>query len=69
MSETLERKASPEAGANEIFTVDKGYLRNQAKQAVTLFLTPVSGVVWGATGKGKRFRRFNMVRKPKKTAT
>ncbi|MGN3973880.1 hypothetical protein [Tsuneonella sp. SYSU-LHT278] len=35
------------------FTIDKRYIKTQAREAVTLFLAPVSGVYRAAVGKAQ----------------
>ena len=45
------KKMSARNARDGQFVIDKGYIKTQATEAVTLFLAPVSGVYRAATGK------------------
>ena len=51
MSDVIDKPAKND---EEYFVVDRVYLRKQARDAATLFLTPVSGVYRAAVGRKRR---------------
>lgn len=69
MVDTLERPNSAPTPApsddkeGASFTLDGRYLRDQASEAVALFLTPLSGVFKAATGRARLRIRRNRRRK------
>lgn len=67
MSDTLDQPRPLEEKREDSFIVDGRYIREQADEAVALFLVPVSGIFSALLGRSVHSRRFKR-RKAKKAA-